>query len=208
MKSHQKGRKHTRKAVNSKNVVVQPFNEHDTCGISYYRNLFRPICPDHLQNQEKNWCCQTNHSITVMNPDTFGSRAKSEQHSCQYPTNDTMPDMAGDEHLDSNSFSAQFGCTSSYSTLLSIIVIIPEDNFSMKELCDSVMLSLSQHFIFCQISVYRKDEYIFALSNTYCDLCIVYKELLNMVSLSFPTVCCASYSYVPLSVCDSRYIDN
>jgi len=91
---------------------------------------------------------------------------------------------------------------------LSIIVIIPEDNFSMKELCDSVMLSLSQHFIFCQISVYRKDEYIFALSNTYCDLCIVYKELLNMVSLSFPTVCCASYSYVPLSVCDYRCIDN
>jgi len=28
-----------------------------------------------------------------MNADTFGSHAKSEQHSCQYPANDTIPDM-------------------------------------------------------------------------------------------------------------------
>lgn len=193
--------------MNSKTVAMQAFHEHDTGDESYHRNLFHPICSDCTQNQEKNLYRTSNHPLNSLNPDTVRPLSKSEYSECLYSTNTILSGMCGDEHLDSNSFSTRFGCICSFSTLLSIIVIIPEDDFSMRELCDSVMLSLSQRFIFCQISVYRKDEYIFALGNTYCDLCIVCKELLNVVSLSFPSVCCAGYSYSSLKVWKTKIND-
>ena len=117
-----------------------------------------------------------------------------------YLERESTANVSLDSQIEPLSYSTQFGCSALSSILLSIIVITPENDPDMKELCDSVMLSLSQYFIFCQISVYQRNECSFVLGNTYCDLCIVDRNYLNAISMSFPNIVCSSYSYSPITV--------
>lgn len=123
-----------------------------------------------------------------------------DSYASAYLETDSTINVPLDCQIEPLSYSAQFGCSALSSILLSIVVITPENDPDMKELCDSVMLSLSQHFIFCQISVYQRNDCSFVLGNTYCDLCIVDRNYLNAISMSFPNIVCSSYSYSPITV--------
>ena len=98
------------------------------------------------------------------------------------------------------SYSNSIGIPSDYATLLTVLIITPEDDLWMQYLCEGVELYLANQFIFCRICVYNKNEYPIALQSTSCDLCIVYKEQLQSLSLSFPTLYCAEYLYNPIKV--------
>ena len=98
------------------------------------------------------------------------------------------------------SYSEIIGIPSKFATLLTVIVISPEDSTWMQQLCEGVELYLANRYIFCRISVYNKKEYAIALQSTACDLCIVYKEQLETVSVSFPSMYCAEYSRTGINV--------
>lgn len=98
------------------------------------------------------------------------------------------------------SYSELIGIPSKLTTLLTVIVISPEESTWMQQLCEGVELYLANRYIFCRISVYNKKEYAIALQSTACDLCIVYKEQLETVSVSFPSMYCAEYSCTDINV--------
>lgn len=98
------------------------------------------------------------------------------------------------------SYSNNIGIPSEYATLLTVLIITPEDDLWMQYLCEGVELYLANQYIFCRICIYSKNEYPIALQSTSCDLCIVYKEQMQSVSMSFPTLYCAEYLYYPIKV--------
>ena len=98
------------------------------------------------------------------------------------------------------SYSNSIGIPSEYTTLLTVLIITPEDDPWMQYLCEGVELYLANQYIFCRICIYSKNEYPIALQSTSCDLCIVYKEQMQSVSMSFPTLYCAEYLYNPIKV--------
>ena len=98
------------------------------------------------------------------------------------------------------SYSNNIGIPSEYTTLLTVLVITPEEDPWMQYLCEGVELYLANQYIFCRICIYSKNEYPIALQSTSCDLCIVYKEQLQSVSTSFPTLYCSEYLYDPIKV--------
>lgn len=80
--------------------------------------------------------------------------------------------------------------------LVRILIVVTQSIDRIKSLCNEVTLSLSQYAIYCDIQVYHKDDCFFALEHIYFDICITQKEFLNVITLSYPSLCC---SYIELS---------
>lgn len=145
------------------------------------------------------------HLSVIPTAESFCPVSMDDSCASAYLESESATNVPLDCQMEPLSYSTQFGCSALSSILLSIIVITPENDPDMKELCDSVMLSLSQYFIFCQISVYQRNDCSFVLGNTYCDLCIVDRNYLNAISMSFPNIVCSSYTYAPITVDVGRW---
>ena len=95
----------------------------------------------------------------------------------------------------SSSYVQSFGVPLHPYTMITAILFVPSSANDYYTLCDKVMLSLSHYSIFCQLSVYNRDDLSCIIDNVYCDICIVYSELLNIVSQTYPNLCCSVFEY-------------
>ena len=95
----------------------------------------------------------------------------------------------------SSSYVQSFGVPLHPYTMITAILFVPSSANDYYALCDKVMLSLSHYSIFCQLSVYNRDDLSCIIDNVYCDICIVYSELLNIVSQTYPNLCCSVFEY-------------
>ena len=60
--------------------------------------------------------------------------------------------------------------------------------------------SLSHYSIFCRLSAHNRDDLSCIIDNIHCDICIVYKELLGVVSQTYPDLCCSVFDYQYIKV--------
>ena len=93
------------------------------------------------------------------------------------------------------SYSSHCGISSQHVKLIRVVLFVNQCIDKIRSLCDEVSLSLSQYSIFCEISVYSKEDSSFVLEHIHCDICITDKESINLVSLSYPNVCCSFIDY-------------
>ena len=88
----------------------------------------------------------------------------------------------------SNCFSMVFGVPTTAISVLSVVVITTSQIQRFRSICSEVTALLSHYSCFCSFSVYPKEDYSFALSNTYCDFCITPKCILSEISHFYPDI--------------------
>ena len=93
------------------------------------------------------------------------------------------------------SYSSHCGISSQHVKLIRVVLFVNQCIDKIRSLCDEVSLSLSQYSIFCEISVYSKEESSFVLEHIHCDICITDKESINLISLSYPNLYCSFIDY-------------
>ena len=93
------------------------------------------------------------------------------------------------------SYSSHCGIPSQHVKLIRVVLFVNQCINTIRNLCDEVILSLSQYSIFCEISVYSKEESSFVLEHIHCDICITDKESINLISLSYPNLYCSFIDY-------------
>ena len=100
----------------------------------------------------------------------------------------------------SSTYAQTFGVSLQSYTMFTAIIIVPFSAHEYNELCDRVMLSLSHYSVFCRLSAHNRDDLSCIIDNFNCDICIVYKELLSVVSQSYPDLCCSVFDYQYIKV--------
>lgn len=91
----------------------------------------------------------------------------------------------------STSYASMCGVPVQSTRLVRVLIVVTQSIDRIKSLCNEVTLSLSQYAIYCDMQVYHKDDCFFALEHIYFDICITQKEFLNVITLSYPSLCCS-----------------
>ena len=100
----------------------------------------------------------------------------------------------------SSTYAQTFGVSLQSYTMFAAIIIVPSLAQEYNELCDRIMFSLSHYSIFCRLSAHNRDDLSCIIDNIHCDICIVYKELLGVVSQTYPDLCCSVFDYQYIKV--------
>lgn len=100
----------------------------------------------------------------------------------------------------SSTYAQTFGVSLQSYTMFAAIIIVPSLAQEYNELCDRIMFSLSHYSIFCRLSAHNRDDLSCIIDNIHCDICIVYKELLGVVSQTYPDLCCSVFEYQYIKV--------
>ena len=115
-----------------------------------------------------------------------------ERKDSNLPNNDPV-------HI-SSTYAQTFGVSLQSYTMFTAIIIVPSSAHEYNELCDRIMLSLSHYSVFCRLSAHNRDDLSCIIDNIHCDICIVYKELLGIVSQTYPDLCCSVFDYQYIKV--------